>query len=340
MPEEKPIVYILRGDDREKIEALIWKFYKELGPPDQAEMNTTRLEGKSVDLNDLRAAGLAFPFISARRLVILDDALRPYMGSGKQKLRAQFLDVLESLPPTTALVAVVHDSQKFSRYDGWVWNIVHGGHWFVKWANTAGKRAKIIDCALPPADKMPTWIQNKAQEMGGQISDDAANLLKDYIGNNTQESLLEITKLLTYVNFSRPVEGEDVKLLTVRDYQSGIFEMVDAIGNRMGKEALEKLHILLEEMDFLPLFGMVVRQFRLLIQARELLDNGRLECDLIKILSLHSFVASKIYDQAQKFDMPTLEGIYHHLLEIDMGHKTGSMPGEVALDILIARLAS
>ena len=340
MPEEKPIVYILRGDDREKIEALIRKFYNELGPPDQAEMNTTRLEGKSADLNDLRAAALALPFLSARRLVILEDALQPYMGGGKQKLRTQLLEVLEGLPPTTALVAVVPDFQKYSRYDGWVWNTFHGGHWFVKWASTAGKRAMIIDCALPTADKMPTWIQNKAQEMGGQFSEGAATLLRDYIGNNTQETLLEITKLLTYVNFSRPVEEEDVRSLTVCDYQSDIFTLVDAIGNRKGKEALEKLHILLDEMDFIPLFGMVIRQFRLLIQARELLDMGRTERDLITGLRLHAFVASKIYAQAQKFDLPTLEGIYLHLLEIDIGHKNGSMPGEVALDLLIARLAS
>ncbi len=47
MPEEKPIVYLLRGDDREEIESKLRDFYQRLGTPDMAEMNTTRLEGKS-----------------------------------------------------------------------------------------------------------------------------------------------------------------------------------------------------------------------------------------------------------------------------------------------------
>jgi DNA polymerase III subunit delta len=125
----------------------------------------------------------------------------------------------------------------------------------------------------------------------------------------------------------------------VRDHQSDIFAMVDAIGERNGQKALELLHILLEEMDFIPLFGMVIRQFRLLIQAREILDLGGTERDLIETLGLHPFVAEKIWTQARQFDLPSLEMIYYHLLEIDLGEKTGRMPGELALDVLIARLA-
>ena len=50
--------------------------------------------------------------------------------------------------------------------------------------------------------------------------------------------------------------------------------MVDAIGNRNGREALLRLHRLLEDEDPHPVFGMIVRQFRLIIQARECLEHG------------------------------------------------------------------
>ena len=76
MPAEKPIVYILRGDDREAIEAHIHKAYASLGAPEMAALNTTHLEGKSITLNDLRASALALPFLTERRLVVVDDALK------------------------------------------------------------------------------------------------------------------------------------------------------------------------------------------------------------------------------------------------------------------------
>jgi len=69
-------------------------------------------------------------------------------------------------------------------------------------------------------------------------------------------------------------------------------------------------------------------------------DLGGSEKHLIEVLGLHAFVAKKISVQAQQFDLPTLENIFQHLLIIDLGEKTGGMPGEIALDVLIARLAS
>jgi DNA polymerase-3 subunit delta len=340
MPEDKPIVYVLRGDDRQAIETHLATFYASLGDANTAEMNTTRLDGKVTGSNELESAALALPFLAERRLVIVEDALQPYLGRGKQGLRTKFLALLDGLPSSTALVLVVSDQQKYSPREGSVWETLNSGHWFVKWAKSAGGRVMIIDCPLPSEGSMPSWISKKAVDLGGEFTKDAALILRDYIGNNTQQALQEIHKLLAYVNYQRPVTGEDVELLTVCDRQSDIFALVDAIGNRDGQTALELMHILLEEMDFIPLFGMVVRQFRLLIQAREILDSGGTETDLIKDLGLPAFVARKINDQAQRFDLPALEAIYHHLLEIDLGEKTGRMPGEIALDMLIARLAS
>lgn len=340
MPEEKPIVYILRGDDRQAIKSQITTFMSSLGGADMAEMNTTRLDGKSATLNDLRASALALPFLTERRLVVVDDALQPYSGRGKQQAQQDFLALLDALPASTALVLVVPDTPKYNHYAGWGWETLKDTHWLIKWVKTVGKRAILIDCGLPTEEKMPIWIQNKAVELGGEFTSEAALLLRDFIGNDTQQALQEINKLVTFVGLSRPVDGKDVALLTVRDHQSDIFALVDAIGNRDGQSALETLRILLDETDFIPLFGMVIRQFRLLIQARELLDLGGTEGQLVKTLSLHPFVAKKISAQARKFDTPTLEGIYHHLLEIDLGEKTGTMPGEVALDLLIARLAN
>ena len=339
MPEEKPIVYLLRGDDREEIESKLRDFYQRLGTPDMAEMNTTRLEGKAASLNNLRSAALAMPFLTERRLVIVEDALALYKGPGKQKNRKDLLALLDSLPQTTALVLVIPDSRRYRR-GGYEWETLKDSHWIMKWVAAASPRALVLDCALPSQSEMVNWVRGKAVELGGNFSPGAAAILAEYVGNNTQRASREVEKLLTYVAFQRPVDDDDVRRLTSQDQEGDIFGMVDALGSRDGKEALRLLHILLEEGEVLQIFGMVTRQFRLLIQAREILDSGGSEDGIRSQLSLHPWVAQKVTIQARQFSMSALDNIYQHLLKIDVDGKSGGMPVDLALDVLIARLAS
>jgi len=343
MSDDKPVVYIMRGDDRQAIEAHINNFYRGLGAPDMADMNFTRLEGKQADLNDLRSAALALPFLTTRRLVVVEDALKMVEGGRSSGDRDKYLALFDSLPNSTALVLVIQDTQKMRKRSGrWetYWEQLNQKHWLMKWAAQAGGRVYIQDCALPGDREMGNWIRKKAEEKGGSFTIMAAQMLADYVGTNTLRADQEITKLLTYVNFARPVDDDDVRRLGIQDQQSDVFTMVDAIGHRNGQKALEMLHILLEEMAFGGLFSMVVRQFRLILQAREIMDGGGGEREVARILGLQPFVARKIVGQAQKFDLGALENIYHHLQKIDLDVKTSRIDGEIALDLFITQVSS
>ncbi len=88
----------------------------------------------------------------------------------------------------------------------------------------------------------------------------------------------------------------------------------------------------------MELTGMIHRQFRLLIQAREILDEGGNLKSIEKELDTKTFIAKKLYNQAQRFSMKQLLAIYRRLLNIDQGIKTGGMPGQTAFELLIADL--
>lgn len=342
MPDEKPVVYILQGDDREAIETHIKVFHRGLGAPDMADMNTTRLEGKSINLNDLRAAALALPFLTERRLVIVEDALRFFDKEAGEDVRVSVIELLDSLPPSTALVLVIPDTQRVRKQGGeWVnyWERLTPKHWLMQWASLAGSRVFIQECGLPSEREMARWIQKKASELGGNFSIMAAQTLVEYLGNNTQRTLQEIIKLLTYVNYERTVDDDDVRRLSIQDRESDIFAMVDAIAARDGENALKMLHLLLENTDFIQLFSMVIRQFRLMLQARELVDDGEDASHVAKILGLQPFIARKVYSQVQSFDLSTLKSIYSSLQKMDVDSKTGVIAGELALDIFVTRLA-
>jgi DNA polymerase-3 subunit delta len=81
---------------------------------------------------------------------------------------------------------------------------------------------------------------------------------------------------------------------------------------------------------------MIVRQFRLLLLAREVLDRGGGAADVKQAVGVHAFVAGKIATQAKNFDRHSLLTIYRQLLSLDEAIKYGAVPAETALDMLVA----
>ncbi len=88
----------------------------------------------------------------------------------------------------------------------------------------------------------------------------------------------------------------------------------------------------------MDLWGMIIRQFRLLLQAREMLDARAGVPEIQKSLGLHEFVAGKICAQAKRFSLAALESIYHELLEIDERAKNSQVSLDLALDMLVVQL--
>ena len=88
--------------------------------------------------------------------------------------------------------------------------------------------------------------------------------------------------------------------------------------------------------DPFRLFAMFIRQFRLLIQTRSLLDAGERPGDVAKLLKQHPRVAEKLVQQARGFTLPQLEHIYRRLLQIDVETKTGQADLLTALHLLVA----
>lgn len=335
MSTEKPVVYLLYGDDKMAVDHHMVVLKSRMGDPGMAEMNISHLDGKLASDEDIRTAALAMPFLSDRRLVILTNPLARLSGqqAASQQARERFVKLLDSLPETTALVLVIEDHQS---YKGW--EHLKTDHWLMKWVDGAGKRAHKIPCPLPEAQSMPGWIINQAKNAGGKFTPQAAAALAEHTGSNTALAVQEIEKLLTYVDGQRSVEADDVVLLVETGGPVDVFKMVGALAERNGKEASGLLHALLGEGDSGRLFGLVVRQFRILLQIREILDEGGRDDQVKREMHGLSYV-NQYVRQAQCFTQTELDAIYHRLLQLDEGIKSSQVTDELALELLVAEIA-
>jgi DNA polymerase-3 subunit delta len=322
MPDT-PSITLLHGNDEFAIAAAIDKLCAGLGDPSTADMNIARFDGRAgVDFEALNTAVNAAPFLAPRRVVVLTH---PVSAFNSAEGRKKFLELLDKAQPTTTIALAEHEE-------------LRRDHWLVKWAAQATPRAAVHVYSLPKRWEMPRWIEGEAKKQGGKIDLDAAARLSEMVGEDTRIAAQEITKLLTYVNFERPVKLLDVDRVSIVSAQGNVFELVDALGAGDGKKAQRVLHQLLEDEEAFELWGMVIRQFRLLLQAREILDENGGQAEIQKELGLHEYVAGKITAQARRFSMAALEAIYHKLLEIDENAKTSQVPLDLALDTLVVEL--
>lgn len=334
MSEEKnpPVIYILHGEDEFAVAQFIANLESKLGDASLLAMNKTVLDGRSFNPDELPAHVSPMPFLSKRRLVILNNPLNRMTTKAAQ---TNFLNQLAKTPETTALVLVIDHllSSERDRRD-------HKLHWLEKWAEEQKERVFVKAFPLPKGPELSRWIQQRAKAKEGQFNLQAAELLASYVDGDPRLADQEIEKLLTYVNFQRPVDAADVELLTADTNEGDIFAFIDALASRDGKQSMRLLQQMLEVQEPMYVFAMIISQFRLMLLARESIDKGGQTSDWAKVLGIHPYRAEKITRLATRLSLQELESTYRYLRKLDEAVKTSAIEWNLALDTLVTGFTS
>jgi DNA polymerase III subunit delta len=337
MPRDSNVI-LLYGNDEFALRRRLDQFSASFTDPTSAAMNMARLEARSMTEDDLNNAVNAMPFLAKQRLVMLAN---PSVRYATPQSRKKFCEFLEKVPPTTRLVITEFVELKTYK-DKARQESEDEKHWPVRWFKKAGLGLERY--GLPAQWQMPEWIIKQAQEQGGQIQPPAAARLAEMVGPNPQQAAQEIAKLLTYVNWARPVSIDDLQAVSIVTAEADIFNMIDALVQGNGKRTQQLLHRLLEEQDAFNIWPLVIRQFRLLLLVREVMEQGGSQGDAVQSLAkpfgFAPFAVEKAYQQARRFSLAVLENVYRKLLEIDEAAKTGRMPLDVSLEMLVVELTN
>ncbi len=325
--------YLFHGPDNFSCSEEIAKLKRQVGAADVADLNISTLDGRSLTLAELVHVCDALPFLSDRRLVIVEGLASRFSGSkGRQtsqadkELLARLEAYIPKLPDTTDLVLVEGD-------------LLGPKHPLVALASQKGA-GHLKAFPLLKERELAGWISARARSKGVQIDAQAVRELALYVGNDLRLLDNELTKLATYAGEAQSVRVEDVRRLVSYVREESVFELVDALGQRNASKALRLFHQMLEEdkNQLFPIFGMIVRQFRLLLQAKSMMGQRAALPQIMKELGLRDFVADKMVAQARNFSLEQLMGIYRELQRVDVAIKTGQVEPELALDVFVAEV--
>lgn len=309
------IIY-LYGEDtfrsRQKLREFKEKFIRER---DNSKLNTAEVDGSNIELGELKQQISAMPFLAEKRFLAISN-----LSENKKIIDA----VLEFLA-----------EEKY-----------HQDVILVFWEETPDGREKLHKFLLgqqhvqefKPLDDgtLGRWILDEVKKRGGQINPLAVRVLISYVGNNLWQLSNEVNKLLAFKN-KEEIQKEDVEKLVRTKFDDNIFGLVDALGNKNKKMAVNLLN---NQLSFGSPIGyiisMLIRQYRILLQTQEYI--GETSDTVARKLKLHPFVVKKAMVQVRRYNFKELKKIYRELLKIDKEMKTTSWEPELMVDLLIARV--
>lgn len=182
------------------------------------------------------------------------------------------------------------------------------------------------------------WMQKEAEASGKKLTKDAAELLLGMIGDNSWNMHHELQKLCHFTAHDA-ISTADVEELIKATQGETIFTLLDAVSAKQVPKALELLEDYLQrESDRQFLFSMLVRQFRLLVYAKEASAESSNSYAIAQRLKLHPFVAKKMLAHSHNFTHKELEHAYAGLIALDRILKSDPAKLETALTLFVSRL--
>lgn len=331
-----PSVYLFFGDDEFAQTEAVVQMRRKLGDAAAADLNLTRFSGASIDLQELTQACQTPPFLAPRRIVTVAAA---HELTRQADWEARLSAIAQTAPATTALIlleefdfAEVRRRAKKGRTSS---DELHRAHSPLgAWA--AGVSDRVLRKAFerPRGAAFLRWLQDRAVRLEGAIDADAATALAEMVDGEPRLADQELSKILDYLQRGRPISRADVQLLTPFHAHADVFALVDSLGSRDARGAVAHLHALLQDHDPQYALHMIARQVRLLIQAREALDQRSDPPGAFT--RLPPFVQAKVRAQAGHFSAAELDGLHRHLLDLDLAVKSSRVDLAAGLDTLIA----
>lgn len=332
-------VYLLYGE-----EAYLKKQYKDRMTkamlPDGDTMNYAYYEGKGINPSELIDLAETLPFFAERRLIVVENS------NFFKNAAPELADYMKNIPETTCFLFVENEVDKRG-----------------KLYKTVKEKGRIVEMGRQDEKTLLYWIAGNVRKEGRQIKESTARYLVSKTGTDMENLEKELEKLFSYTlpeaSLSASagadhLEGRDKEAsenieITVKDIDAvcttqisnKIFDMIEAVAAKHQKKALNYYYDLLALKEPpMRILYLLARQFRILLQVKDLLDRGNDKAQIAKAAKLHPFVAGKYMQQCRTFTSAELKGIMEEAANTEELVKTGRLNDVMSVEIFIVKFSA
>lgn len=323
------MIIFLHGQDtfrsRRQLKKMMEKFKADRDPQG---LNVSSLDCGTEDLGNIISEVLAMPFLAEKRMIVLQNLLS---ATGKQDLQKEILKRIEekTIPETNILVIWEGKGKPKTKVGKELLARLMKEKYAQEFEELKGV-------------KLSAWISSEIKERKGIISKHALDYLANNVGSDMWRMDSLISQLIAYKQEGE-IEIKDVEKFIEEKIDDNIFNLVDAI---VGGQTKQVYKMIREQYrvgkDPHYVFAMLLRQFRILLEMRDLFDRqDNITSDVLaKKLGIHPFVAKKSLPFIKRYSMDKLKSIYSSLLDFDVKIKTGQGDPLILLDLFVGRIVS
>lgn len=316
-------VYVVYGTDYYLIRESIAAVTRAVFPASADEPAVMRFAGAQVSLADVQDELFTLPFLSKRRLVIVEEA-DGFVTKHRKGLEA-YVD-----RPSSSGILLLQVKQ---------WTAT------TNLAKRVEKVGLAIDCSALPeklAARVTSWLtQYAGSRCDVHLEPAAAHLLVDLVGLEIGILTAELEKLAVYVGDAKRIERADVARMVGAGRVETVWKALDAATTGQAKTALELLDNLLAAGEA-PVGLLAAMSFSLLkVYHAGRLRRARLSLDeACRIAGIFSSAVSRTGEQHAHLGPRRVDALPATLLRADLDLKGGSSAEpRVVLERLLAGLS-
>lgn len=175
-----------------------------------------------------------------------------------------------------------------------------------------------IDALTLASDKVMNYLNHYLKENQLEMSSDAIKELLERVQSNLSNAMNEMDKLKSYALNGKQVTKETVEILVPRALESNVFELSNALLSRHSAHATKIYEdLILLKNEPIAILGLLIAQFRLMIQSKLLASSGQLEQNIATQLGVHPYRVKLALQSANKYHLKNIKHFYQELIEAD-----------------------
>lgn len=346
------MIIFLYGEDsfrgRQKLDELKGKFMREIDPSGN---NVNWIDGGTASADEIVSATGAGSLLSKKRMVIVSEIFTSKKADIFESVLAYFKkqknnDNIIIFFDTSLKIKKTRTKEEVCRID------------------SAGKESPLAKLPMQlfkflsgqeysqhfgalTNSETAAWVKKEFAKRGGEISNQALQVLLGMTGNGLWQLDNEINKLLNYKQSGKLkldkvktiIEADDIENLVRGNIDENIFALTDAISAKNKSLAAKLLEEQIEAgVSEGYLISMLTRQFRILLQIKQAIESGESQKKILSSLKLHPFIIQKGMAQARNFTLLNLKNFLGQVAEVDYMMKSGKSDAKTMLFMLIAKI--
>ena len=175
------------------------------------------------------------------------------------------------------------------------------------------------------------------KENGINVTYNQVKKILEMTENNTDVTLLEVNKLLTYIDDNR-LTDEIIDKVVSTSNEKEMFRLNDAVMNKDIAKIFESYKIILSSgVDSIAIIDFLSKQFRTLYQVK-ILSKSKNPDLISKELGIKPYVIKKMYDIMNNFKEEEIINIMYKLSDMDIDIKVNSLDKDKLLEMFFLNI--